>query len=492
MLLRFTSLNPLLIAVRLFSSFWFRGAVLFLAGLVLVLGLAYWKHSPVSSQSTPALLPPLPQDSTIQVYFNHSQSATYTDPYRHQSRLGDNLEQVVIEAISAAQTSIDVAVHELNLPQVAQALTAKHQAGVKVRVIMEDTYTRSLSQLSAGDVGGLNDRERRKYSEYVQLVDSNQDGTLSAAEVAQNDAFMLLQAAKVPLIDDTANGSKGSDLMHHKFIVIDGQTLIVGSANLTLSDVHGDFANLQSQGNANHLLKITSPALAQIFTQEFNLMWGDGVGGKTNSLFGVQKPYRSPQKITLAADSSLTVQFSPTSTRLPWEQSVNGLIGRNLSRATHSVDLMLFVFSDQKLSNVLETDHRKGVQVRALIDPGFAYRDYSEALDMMGVALAGQKCRYETDNHPWTQALTTVGIPELPEGDLLHHKVGIMDGQTVITGSQNWSDAANEGNDENLLVIENATVAAHFKREFDRLYQDASLGVPVRIQEKIRQQHCQV
>ncbi|MBD3882457.1 hypothetical protein IFO70_11865 [Phormidium tenue FACHB-886] len=106
----------------------------------------------------------------------------------------------------------------------------------------------------------------------------------------------------------------------------------------------------------------------------------------------------------------------------------------------------------------------------------------------MGVALAGDRCRFEADNQPWRRPLTTVGIPSLPEGDLLHHKVGIIDGRVVITGSQNWSDAANESNDENLLVIDNPTVAAHFQREFERLYAGATLGIPDFLQKKIVQQ----
>lgn len=110
---------------------------------------------------------------------------------------------------------------------------------------------------------------------------------------------------------------------------------------------------------------------------------------------------------------------------------------------------------------------------------------------MMGVALPGQRCRYEAGNRPWQKAIATVGVPNLPDGDLLHHKVGLIDDRIVITGSQNWSDAANGSNDENLLVIRNATVAAHFKREFDRLYTGASLGVPVSLQEKIQQQKAQ-
>lgn len=479
--------------MRLPFSKWTGLIALFCVGLLLYAGATLWRQgfaqSPAQSPivGSPALTP-LPQDPSIQVYFNHAASASYTEPYRHQTRLGDDLEQRVVEAIATAQTSIDVAVHELTLPQIAQALAKQQQAGITVRVIVEHTYARPLSQVTASEAAHLEARQRQKYLDFVQLADRNQDGQVSLAESNVSDAIIILKNAHIPILDDTADGSKGSDLMHHKFVIIDRKILIVGSSNFTPSDVHGDISAPQSLGNANHLLKIESAALAKLFTQEFNLMWGDGVGHRTNSLFGLKKPYRPPQTVTIAPHSTITVQFSPTPARWPWEQSVNGLIGRSLQASTQSIDLALFVFSDQALSNQLETLHQKGIRIRALIDSGFIERDYSEALDMMGVSLADHRCRYESGNHPWNPPLTAVGTPNLPKGDLLHHKFAVIDHRTVITGSHNWSAAANRGNDENLLVIQNSTVAAHFQREFDRLYDHASLGISNRLQKKIKQQ----
>jgi competence ComEA-like helix-hairpin-helix protein len=137
--------------------------------------------------------------------------------------------------------------------------------------------------------------------------------------------------------------------------------------------------------------------------------------------------------------------------------------------------------------DLLETRYRQGVMVRSLIDGSFAYRYYSEGLDMLGVALPDRECRYPTDNRPWQNPITTVGIPQLPQGDLLHHKFAIIDGETIITGSHNWSASANYNNDETLLVITNPTVAAHFVREFDRLYEGATLGISPSLQRRIDQ-----
>lgn len=109
-------------------------------------------------------LEPLPQDLLVKVYFNHSESTEYKESYRQQTRLGDDLEQQIIETISQAKSTIDIAVQELRLPQVAQALADKHQAGVKVRLILENNYSRPWSSLTAQEVAKLEKRETRSLS----------------------------------------------------------------------------------------------------------------------------------------------------------------------------------------------------------------------------------------------------------------------------------------------------------------------------------------
>lgn len=446
-------------------------------GLLLLLSLT---GCPQKTSLTQAFIP---QDPLVQVYFNQSQSSTYTEPYRQQTRPGDNLEQVIIDTITSSQFTVDVAVQELRLPKISHALLQRRQAGVKVRVIVENTYRRPWSTFSATELAKFPPRERDRYNEFIKLVDTNKDGKLSQEEIQQGDALVILENGGIPIIDDRADGSRGSDLMHHKFIVVDNKRVIVTSANFTTSDIHGDFASPESRGNSNNLLKIESPELARLFTQEFNEMWGSGIAAKKDSKFGIKKTFRPVQSVNIGK-SKVAIQFSPTSTKQPWEESVNGLIGLTLANGKKSVDLALFVFSEQRLANILEKPSQNGMPIRVLIDKNFAYRSYSEALDMMGVTYP-EKCRVEPDNKPWKKPISTVGVPNLAKGDLLHHKFAVLDGKTVITGSHNWSIAANHNNDETLLVIENPIVAAHFEQEFNRIYTNASLGLPSRIKEKI-------
>ncbi|MEO1179330.1 MAG: phospholipase D-like domain-containing protein [Cyanobacteria bacterium J06636_28] len=416
---------------------------------------------------------PLPQDPHIQVFFNQADTNSYQDPYRRIQRSGDNLEQVLLDAINQATMSIDVAAQELNLPLVAQALIDKAQAGVTVRVILDNQYSDGWSQHNTAWIRHQDDYSRGKYENLFAFGDINGDGQITPDEAVKRDAILMMRQAAIPIVNDTDDGTKGSGLMHHKFMVVDGRQVIAGSANFTLSGIHGDWLVPESRGNANTLLRINHVELATAYVDEFNLLWGDGPGGQPNSLFGSPKPVR-PLKTVGLPNGQITVQFSPHRADSPREQTTNGVIANTLSQASQSVDLALFVFTDQGIVDALQLN--PSLQIRTLIDRSFIYRSYSEALDMLGLALPDHRCQYEKDNRVWKNTITTVGYPELADGDKLHHKFALLDDHTVIIGSHNWSKAANHTNDENLLIIENATVAQHFKQEFERLYKVAKLG----------------
>jgi phosphatidylserine/phosphatidylglycerophosphate/cardiolipin synthase-like enzyme len=448
-------------------------------GVALFCGYLFW---PRAQSHAPERLPPLPQDESIRVYFNHDRSENFTELHRQKTRSGSDLGAKLIEAIESSQSQIDIAVQEFQLPQIAQALVAKSAAGIKVRLILEHKYSRSLSELTAAEVEGLTIREQDRYQEYQKLVDIDRDGTLSPAEINQRDAISILKNARIPVLDDAADGSSGSGLMHHKFMVVDGQQVMITSANWTMSDIYGDFSRSESEGNQNNLVQIKSKELATVFLNEFNLMWGDGNTANQISQFKTRKPSRPPVEV-LVGRTRVFVQFSPTPKQQPWADSSNGSIGKLLQTSQQQVDFALFVFSEPGLSNILQSQSQRGVKVRGIIDRQFAYRNYSSGLSLMGVD-PNNLCQATGTN---SAPLATIVVPTLPQGDLLHHKFAVIDRRTVITGSHNWSNAANYHNDETLLVIQdNPTVAAHFNREFDRLYDQGIVGIPA----KLKNNHC--
>lgn len=415
--------------------------------------------------------------ASVSAYFNHNKKSSYIDPYRQIHRPGDNLEGIILKEMDKAKTSIYVAVQELRLPTIALKLVEKQKQGVDVKVIIEHDYNfTSIDQREMPE----GEHESTRLGELHLLVDVNKNGRIEKTELEARDAIYILRKNKVPLLDDKSDVSMGSGLMHHKFVIIDNKVTIVSTANFTTSCIHGDFGAPESRGNANSMIVVNAKNFSDLFTDEFTQMWGNGKRGN----FGLSKTYRGPRSV-IVRGTKLTVQFSPTSRRFKWEESVNGLIATAFEKANKSFKAALFVFSDQRLSDVLQERSKQGVDVGVLIEPKFAYRDYSELLDILGVEMLTQKCEAEPGNSPWKKPSKNSGMAILPRGDVLHHKFAVMDSKSVIVGSQNWSDNANYVNDETLLVIEHATVAKQFDQEYERIKSTALLGVPPRLKNDI-------
>jgi phosphatidylserine/phosphatidylglycerophosphate/cardiolipin synthase-like enzyme len=72
-----------------------------------------------------------------------------------------------------------------------------------------------------------------------------------------------------------------------------------------------------------------------------------------------------------------------------------------------------------------------------------------------------------TEFDPFRQA----GLDVLIDGidGQMHHKVFIIDEEIVVLGSYNFSRAAEERNDENLLIVYDEAIAEQFIMEFQRV-----------------------
>ncbi len=437
-----------------------------------------------AGQVVGAGMPDLPLPQNFQLHFNHRDSGRYRNPLNGDWRHGDNLEEQLIRQINAANEEVLMAIQELTLPQIANALIRAKHRGVRVQVVLENNYSSPWSEQHPSD---LSAHSRRRKQRLQRLADSNRDGRLTAEERLAGDAIALLKRAGIPMIDDSEDGSQGSGLMHHKFVVVDRSVVITSSANFTSSGMHGDAGAPRSRGNVNHLLSIRSSELARLFQDEFERMWGDGPGGEQNSQFGRSKDNRSLETVRVNG-IPVKVLFAPHSEK----SSGHGLIviREQLAAAKRSIDMALFVFSDQSLTNVLAAQMAADVDIRLLADPSFASRSFSEVLDLLGVEMPDHFCKLEADNRPLKTPLRTVGTPKLARGDKLHHKFAVIDNKTVITGSFNWSPAAAHTNDETLMIIHSPKLAAHFTREMNRMWRSGVLGITPRIQRKLDRQQA--
>ena len=237
----------------------------------------------------------------------------------------------------------------------------------------------------------------------------------------QREELVNLVNAGITVIGDGRSG-----LMHNKFTIIDGQEVWTGSTNYTY---YGSYRN------NNNLIRIISADFATNYSTEFEELWTGGY------------------KIANTPSPELTIQGTKVEVFFSPDDGVRSNIIQLLENATSSIKFMAFTFTSGEIADVLVQRHQTGINVTGVFDLGQS---------------ASQYCKY--------QQLADAGIDVKKDGNSykLHHKVFIIDSQVVITGSYNFTGAAETTNDENLIILHNTTIAGSFEEEFTKVYSEAN------------------
>lgn len=150
------------------------------------------------------------------------------------------------------------------------------------------------------------------------------------------------------------------------------------------------------------------------------------------ALLTLQPVYGKPPKPVPV--TRIEVYFSPRG-------GCTDAIVKELGNAKKTVLVQAYSFTSAPIAKALVAAHKRGVDVRVILDKGQRTRKYSSA-----------------------DFLAHAGITTLIDARhaIAHNKVMVIDGRVVITGSFNFSKAAEERNAENLLVIRDRPLAAKY------------------------------
>lgn len=155
---------------------------------------------------------------------------------------------------------------------------------------------------------------------------------------------------------------------------------------------------------------------------------------------------------TNAAQGTLQAAFAP------WDD-VEGLIVGSIDNAKQQVLVQAYLLTGKKIATALIASHRRGIDVRVLTD-------------------AEQLNKGESSKIP---ELAAAGIPVWLETKYqnAHNKIIVIDAATsnsiVITGSYNFTWAAQHKNAENILIARsNPTLASRYALNWERHQQDAA------------------
>ena len=132
-----------------------------------------------------------------------------------------------------------------------------------------------------------------------------------------------------------------------------------------------------------------------------------------------------------AETDKINICFTPPS-------GCGSLIAQQISQAKESIFVQAYGLTSDMIINQLKTAHERGVKVKILLDGGNL-----------------------SDNQDVFEQFKKVGInvyyDKMP--GIAHNKVMIIDRKKLITGSFNFTSAADKKNAENVLLIEDTYIA---------------------------------
>jgi len=149
-------------------------------------------------------------------------------------------------------------------------------------------------------------------------------------------------------------------------------------------------------------------------------------------------PALAAPAVQAAAQPQWAVYFSPQG---GCTQAIVAAVGQ----ARKSLHIEAYIFTSHPILQAVIAARTRGVEVAVILDAGAAEEQYSVLRSLLA------------DRVPtWIDAAYHIA----------HNKIMIIDGETVITGSFNFTRSAEQDNAENLLVIRDQALAARYEANF--------------------------
>lgn len=341
--------------------------------------------------------------------------------------------------IDGADKTIDFAVYGVRgQPRIVDAMRQAQARGVLVRGVVDrdadglnyyaDTQAFVEAMVHVRDDGKVDQRRAKEAlkSSYPEPRCARPEGYLGPVQCLAYDlgdkCLVAVHSSREPLDD-------GAAIMHNKFFVIDGRYVWTGSTNVS-DTCSGGY-------NANLVTVIDSRRLATGYLHELDQMYEDG-------RFHEDKRSAGLLRVDVGG-SEVELLFSPQDS--PIRERVRPI----LKEAHTSIDVAVFYLTHKRITADLIDAHLRGVQVRVIIDATAASNGFTKH-----------------------ELLRAVGIPVKVEnwGGKMHMKSAVIDGRTLITGSENWTTAGDDTNDENMVIIHDEGLAAQYSEFYEQIWAD--------------------
>lgn len=276
-------------------------------------------------------------------------------------------------------------------------------------------------------------------SAIVNALNNAHNNGVQVRYIANSGTFTSNAALSNPSPSFSVLYANSADLMHNKFMIVDAGTVNdswvwTGSCNWTYTDMYTNY---------NNSILVQDQALAQAYKLEFEEMWGSSTASfdTVNSKVGAQKTNNTPHTFNIGG-RMVESYFSPS-------DNTTDEIESSLYSADHDIEFCILSYTRNELGTAIRNEHQAGTLEHGIMEN---INDIGSEYNW----LIGQGVNLLADNHSTD----------------LHHKYAVVDAGAinsdplVVTGSHNWTTAAEERNDENTLIIHDADVANLYLQEF--------------------------
>jgi phosphatidylserine/phosphatidylglycerophosphate/cardiolipin synthase-like enzyme len=344
--------------------------------------------------------------------------------------------RLLVGALSEAKHSITAYVYNIGAPYLLELLKRKLALGVTVRVMV--------------DPNDPNDQKSKEW-EHLQAL---------------------------PGIDLRLAPSSGSrrvfTVCHQKYVVVDGKTVVVESANWAVSSIpvvkhSGEY----QPGNREWLIRVDDKDVAAWFTHLFQLDWDipeqpDVALAEPALSVGTHleavATFSPPGKLFDIASAASPV------TLLPVVSPGNYLaeVGKALRRAKKRISIQQqYILAGKGVNDLLKIVHEKATscEIRIIVSPKFA-KGWQSSVDTLNAAGLGKFLRAQNLQHVIH----------------CHNKGVIIDDDHVVVSSTNWSENSILRARETGFLVGSKEIAGYFRSVFDLDWKEGLLPAKVATQ----------
>ncbi|TPW21475.1 MAG: phospholipase D/Transphosphatidylase, partial [Elusimicrobia bacterium] len=324
--------------------------------------------------------------------------------------------ELIVRAINAAKTSIDISVYEFKNREILKALREAKARGVKIRVIVD----------------------------FGNTFPSKRDDSTYWPSRSLELQSMLSEGFDVTI----SRGIEKWGISHNKVAVFDGAFALAGSYNWSFTSEDNHFENLFFTDDKKNIAGLQA---------YWDYLRSLGVP------FDQAKAHAWPQTApTPPRDANPSVVFNgvalPSYVFSP-DSFAEDTVVKALDAAKKSIDVSMFTLTSPRVVRALAAAKDRGVKVRVLVDQSQHDEDFMKPF-VDWLAFHGIPVK--------VNAGPNVDGPEWAEKN--HNKFAVLDGKLVLSGSTNWTKSGFYTNFDNIFMLTDATDVKGFAMFFDDMF----------------------